>query len=338
MNLNELISLCQCPCCRAGLEAAGAHDEVRCVQGHVFPVFNRTVPVLLTSAEKTRAGNKVFTDTKTARHFGNQWKMYKKGDKIWGLDDEEWKRRFFEKTGYREQDLAGKLILDLGCGHGVHSTLMAQMGARVVGSDITNGFFRTELEKDPEVKDRLNFVRGDITNFCFKDEIFDFVWCEGVLHHTPNTKASFLKAARAVKKGGRFYFWVYGVGQPFHRVEKTARVVSTRLPEWLLVPLCYLGAPFYILLKKFLNLISKKHRKFEKRSIRETALSMHDSLSPPYAWHHTPGEVLGWFKETDYGKITVLDFIAYGVCINAVRSEGPVRIEHQEHAHVCAAV
>ena len=43
----------------------------------------------------------------------------------------------------------------------------------------------------------------------FKDSTFDFIWSDGVLHHTPNTFSAFSSVEKLLKKGGKFYAWFY---------------------------------------------------------------------------------------------------------------------------------
>lgn len=43
----------------------------------------------------------------------------------------------------------------------------------------------------------------------YQDEFFDFVNCQGVIHHTPNTQAAIKEIARVLKKGGVAHISVY---------------------------------------------------------------------------------------------------------------------------------
>ena len=299
MDLDQLLALCQCPCCQAGLKIVEGH--VQCTQGHRFPLFNERVPILMPPAELSNPDSQQFTHT--SQSFSRQWGLYQKGDKIWGMSPDELKALFLKESGFTEDELKGKRVLDLGCGHGEHSRLMAELGAEVIGFDVSQGFFQTEKELPDELRSRLHFVQGDIFHFPIKQEAFDFVWSEGVLHHTPNTQKAFENVHASVKPGGKLYVSLYRQGAPYFPIQNTLRKISTKLPGGLLVAFCWLGAPFFAVLKWFLNLTGLGARKFEPRTLRENAVSLHDTYSPPYAWHHSPEEVQEWFNQAGFERL-----------------------------------
>ena len=45
--------------------------------------------------------------------------------------------------------------------------------------------------------------------FIFEDEIFDFIWCNGVLHHTKNASEAFKCILPPLKKGGYIFLGLY---------------------------------------------------------------------------------------------------------------------------------
>ena len=53
------------------------------------------------------------------------------------------------------------------------------------------------------------FVRGDIFDKIFEYEIFDFVWCSGVLHHTKNPYEAFKSIIPYLKKNGYIVVGLY---------------------------------------------------------------------------------------------------------------------------------
>src|SRR5208283_488454 len=66
-----------------------------------------------------------------ATSFGRQWNRY---DVVRTLEDEA---TFQVKTGIAPSALAGKLVLDGGCGGGRYSRLAGSHGARVLGVDLS---------------------------------------------------------------------------------------------------------------------------------------------------------------------------------------------------------
>src|SRR5436305_5097768 len=106
------ISLVLCPRCRGAFQIKdNALTSLCCSScGAEFPIVHG-VPRL--------AG-----DTYAAS-FGRQWNRYDVAR------DEEDEATFRVKTGVAPADLAGKLVLDAGCGGGRYSRLLGNHGAKV---------------------------------------------------------------------------------------------------------------------------------------------------------------------------------------------------------------
>lgn len=303
MTLEEIVSLCKCPICGADFALNHENDALDCSNKHSFPVYKSRIPILLPQGEKSKDGSEAFINRKTSRSFTRQWELYRAGDRVWGMTAAELKDRILDKSDLDEADIAGKRILDLGCGHGLISTLFGELGADVLGFDISQGFFERDAELDEQLKERVHFVQGDIFHFPLKDGVFDFICSEGVLHHTPDTREAFEKIRAAVKKGGRIYLTLYTKGAPYTRAHDSLRKITTKLPGWLLVFLCYLAAPFFALLKYVLNLTKRGARTYERRTLRENAVSLHDSFSPQFVWRHRPEEVVQWFRDAEFENV-----------------------------------
>src|SRR5690606_1585092 len=55
----------------------------------------------------------------------------------------------------------------------------------------------------------LNVVQGDVYQLPFQPEQFDFVYCLGVLQHTPDVEGAFMSLPAQVRPGGRLAVHVY---------------------------------------------------------------------------------------------------------------------------------
>jgi SAM-dependent methyltransferase len=64
----------------------------------------------------------------------------------------------------------------------------------------------------------------------FKDESFDFVWCNGVIMHTHNPDACLRELARVLKIGGRAWIYVYGSGGAYWYAVRRYRALLADIP------------------------------------------------------------------------------------------------------------
>jgi SAM-dependent methyltransferase len=105
--------------------------------------------------------------------------------------------------------LAGKDVLEIGVGTGVHARLLAQAGANVSAVDLTP----TAVEltrKRLELHGLTADVReADAERLPFADASFDFIWSWGVIHHSESTENVVREIARVLRPGGSFALMVY---------------------------------------------------------------------------------------------------------------------------------
>lgn len=107
----------------------------------------------------------------------------------------------------RNAGLAGKRVLDVGCGGGLLSEGMATRGAQVTGIDLSEkplGVARLHLlESGQQVDYRMISVEH------LAEEMpasFDVVTCLEMLEHVPNPASVVSACARLVKPGGSVFF------------------------------------------------------------------------------------------------------------------------------------
>ena len=105
--------------------------------------------------------------------------------------------------------LAEKVVLDAGCGNGALSVAISSFGCDVVATDISASVEAAFHHFDGTPPDRTTFIQSDLMSPALKPGAFDVVYCAGVLHHTPNTRATFESLLPALAPGGTIFVWLY---------------------------------------------------------------------------------------------------------------------------------
>lgn len=103
--------------------------------------------------------------------------------------------------------LAGKRVLDVGCGGGILSESMSERGAEVMGIDLGEKALKVaqlhQYESNAKVEYRLVAVEELAQEI---PESFDVVTCMEMLEHVPDPAAVVHACARLVKPGGKVFF------------------------------------------------------------------------------------------------------------------------------------
>jgi 2-polyprenyl-3-methyl-5-hydroxy-6-metoxy-1,4-benzoquinol methylase/uncharacterized protein YbaR (Trm112 family) len=240
---------------------------------------------------------------------------------------------FFRRSlGIEPAELAGKLVLDAGCGMGRFLEVAASGGAEVVGLDLSRAVERAQRET--RHRSRVHFVQGDIFRPPFARESFDVIYSIGVLHHTPDTRRAFEALVPLLKPGGRIAIWVYRTFQPevpvgvhkrlFERLSEwtsdATRALTTRMPHELLHLLCYGAAPTGWLMRQVRRWRPTRYALApllllpvsEHADWRVRVCDTFDWLSPKYQWKHTSREVREWFAAAGLTGVRSLE-LAVGV-------------------------
>jgi SAM-dependent methyltransferase len=300
-----LLRLISCPDCGSALflaNACGTGTEIisgilRC-QGcpSSFPI-DHGLPIVLRS--DIRAG-------RTRQSFGKQWKLHEQRgfeqDTIYGKSQEEGLDDFRKAFDIEDfSSLRDCAILDAGCGSGA---LTADLGrsipaATVFGVDFSESA-RLAYERCRNLPN-VHILQADLSRPPFRSPMFDLIWSEGVIHHTPDTQRSFSSLAPLVKPGGKLYVWIYSkeVRTPY-RVARKILHKSYLLPQPILYALSWtLALPVHAAnkIREALRISKIRHQ------LPSTAYSFYDVLSPEFMHAHSRREVTGWFKSDGYDEL-----------------------------------
>ncbi|RJQ36794.1 class I SAM-dependent methyltransferase [Candidatus Parcubacteria bacterium] len=219
---------------------------------------------------------------------------------------EEQFRRWMAPLG--PADIAGKRVLDAGCGMGRNSVWALRWGAAEVVAFDADGrsvaAAQANLASYPNVRvQTLSVYDAPWTNE------FDLAFSIGVIHHLADPAAAVRKLADAVRPGGRVHIWVYGYegNEWIERfVSPVRRAITSHLPPPLLHVLTYgCSAPLYV----FLRVWPVKHpylrqiRNFRFSHLHSIAF---DQLLPAIARYYRRSEAEELLRQAGLEHVSVV--------------------------------
>jgi 2-polyprenyl-6-hydroxyphenyl methylase/3-demethylubiquinone-9 3-methyltransferase len=99
--------------------------------------------------------------------------------------------------------LAGKNVLDVGCGGGILTEAMARSGARVTGIDLSEKALRVAELHLLESKLDIRYEKSSVEDY---QGAFDVVTCMELIEHVPDQGSLVAACARLVRPGGHVFF------------------------------------------------------------------------------------------------------------------------------------
>ena len=103
--------------------------------------------------------------------------------------------------------LAGKRVLDVGCGGGILAEAMAGRGARVTGIDLSEKSLRVAELHLLQSKAQVTYEQVSTDDYARQHAgEFDVVTCMELLEHVPEPAAMVAACSRLVRKGGQVFF------------------------------------------------------------------------------------------------------------------------------------
>lgn len=175
--------------------------------GRCYAIHNG-IPRLVTTEDVSQG--------RTSEAFGFKWKKRETYDSPGAKANAlEW---YLPKYGFKDLPAwvdyfnQARVVLDIGCGSGFSSSLFLDTPhwtgrAAWIGLDISEAIDVAQ-ERLAHVAN-THYVQGDALALPFADDSIDCIFSEGVLHHTPSTRAAIESGARVLAPGGDFHFYVY---------------------------------------------------------------------------------------------------------------------------------
>jgi len=217
--------------------------------------------------EKTRKVTE-FYDEKPFPNYkddDNKSTILNKGDKNFLAN------QFKKFIGYK------KNVLEVGCGTGQLSNYFAiGTNNNIVGLDPTKASLNLAKEfADKNKISNIQFINADIFDDVLNDEVFHFIWTNGVLHHTKDPYGAFKILIKSLKKEGYVLVGLY------NRLGRIRTIIRRYI--------------FKIFGRKIIEKIDPTLRnlKFDEN---EKIAWIRDQYIHPLESLHTIDEVLNWFK------------------------------------------
>lgn len=258
-----------------------------------------------------------------ADSFGLQWNHFANTQ----LDSHSGRpisaHRFWRATRWIPAEMAGRWVLDVGCGSGRFAEIALNAGAYVIALDYSDAVDAcyANLRSHPN----FHVVQCDIYSLPFAPGIFDFVYSLGVLQHTPDVQRAFFRLPPLLTShGGRpcvdFYERVWWK-LPLHP-KFWLRPFTTRMNRNLLFAILQKCVPTLMILSNALGsvpVVGKALKRFvpvanytgilplsETQLCEWALLDTFDWLAPVYDNPQTRADVKRWLGDAGLSSVEVL--------------------------------
>lgn len=107
------------------------------------------------------------------------------------------------------EHLRGRRVLEIGCGMGLHSELMARAGAILTSIDLSPTSVEATTKRFALKGLSGRILEVDAESLPFEDRAFDFIWSWGVIHHSARTGRIVRHLGRVAAPDGECRVMVY---------------------------------------------------------------------------------------------------------------------------------
>ncbi len=364
-----------CPSCREGLTLKSFENEdgevkeglLECSCGQWFPIIG-FIPRLLLGNYRRNYGRFLshyrlrhirdafqdnssldLRDIQVQKSFGSKWIS----QPSWGTSGEtkkfmkDWKMKKYgwvNSKGFKRSLGNRKRVLDAGTGLGREAMDFCEVcrDGEVFGVDLSESVDVAYL--NTRKYSNIHIIQADLMRLPFKKKTFDFIFSEGVLHHTPNTRKAFQSLLTFLAPEGEIAIYIYKKKGPIREFcddyirqfttkfsEKECREFSIKMtrfgkalsdlhvkfeiPED--IPILEMKAGKYNLQRLFYYHIFKCFWN-DRFTFDENNLINFDWYHPANAWRHTPREVKTWFQKAKL-RLVHLDTSESGITARGIK-------------------
>lgn len=269
-----------------------------------------------------------------ADNFGMQWNKFRQTQLDSYSGHPISTDRFWHATGWRPEDIAGKWVLDCGCGAGRFAEVALNAGAKVVALDYSSAV--DACYANLKHHDNLYLVQGNIYELPFLESFFPFVYSLGVLQHTPDVEKAFAALPPVLGSGGKIcvdFYW-RRIRTMLH-AKYLFRPITKRMHQQNLFSLLESIVPTLLVISQSVGRIPKVGRflkrllpvadytgifPLSKQQLKEWALlDTFDMLAPEYDNPQSSKTVRSWLEKA--GLVDVEVFHASHLVGRGVKSQ-----------------
>lgn len=347
----RILDLILCPNCKGDFRLEVLYQEKGCVKeglltcscGEIYPVvnfipriFNRALNEYPNFVErynsllKTRqvsSREKIALShsaplMKTKRSFGYQWTR-----RIFSQIIPQFESDFLNYIHPVDRGFfKGKIGADMGCGFGRHLYYAAKLGAEMIGVDFSKAI--DSAYKNTKALPNVHLIQADIYNLPLRNNIFDFAYSIGVLHHLPYPEKAFRALLPFIKQKGFLSIWVYSKSRPITNfIIESVRFITKKIPHKILYLICLfisviewllVISPYKLLLKLPLigriveRTIFPRIKVYSSYPFAVIAADWFDRLSAPIRYYYSEKDLREWLSRAKLKVVSISPTGKYG--------------------------
>jgi 2-polyprenyl-3-methyl-5-hydroxy-6-metoxy-1,4-benzoquinol methylase len=228
--------------------------------------------------------------------------------------------RFWNSTGWSPNELNNSLVLDVGCGSGRFSEISLAAGAHLVAIDYSSAV--DACYENLSAYPGLDVIQADIYRLPFAKESFSFIYCLGVLQHTPNPSSAFKNLVPLLRSKGKICVDVYEKSLKRKLLPKYfLRIFTKKMNKQKLFILLKAICPILLHVSRALGRIPIIGNYLKRLvpvanydgiySLNETQLAewalldTFDWLSPAYDYPQSRSVMRSWFHESNFENVQI---------------------------------
>jgi 2-polyprenyl-3-methyl-5-hydroxy-6-metoxy-1,4-benzoquinol methylase len=141
-------------------------------------------------------------------------------------------QRFIADSRWPPEWVQGKTVLDAGCGAGRFTDVAATLGARVIAIDLSGAVSAARRNTEAN-RASVDVVQASLLRLPFRKNIFDGIFCMGVIQHTPDPRGIMANLPALLKPSGKLCYNFYETDwrTRFQPLKYALRSITPHLPH-----------------------------------------------------------------------------------------------------------